>query len=70
MRAWKKVAVCKRVIVNTREHSFSGILYKQVGPLIVLRNAHLLEHGTPPTPIDGEVVIERTRVEFIQITEA
>jgi hypothetical protein len=64
---WKKIAVHKRVIVNTNEHAFSGILYKQAGPLLVLRDAQLLEPGLPPTPVHGEVVIERSRVEFIQV---
>ena len=64
---WKRIAVRKRVIINTAQHAFAGILYKQSGPLLVLRNAELLTPGEQPTPINGEVVVERARVEFIQI---
>jgi hypothetical protein len=67
MRAWTRAAARRRVIVNTSEHAVSGILYKQVGPLLVLRDASLLTPGGPATPISGEVLIERSRVEFVQV---
>jgi hypothetical protein len=67
MRSWKKVAVCKRVIVNTDDHSFSGVLYKQIGPLLVLKDAVMLTPSAPPTPLDGELIIERAKVAFVQV---
>lgn len=70
MRAYKRLAVARRVIINTDTHAFAGILYKQSGPLLVLRDAELLEAGKPPVPIQGEVLVERNRVEFIQLTGA
>lgn len=70
MGSWKRLVVRKRVIVNTEAHAFSGILYKKAGPLLVLRDVQLLEPGAPPVPVSGEVLIERTKVEFIQIAEA
>ncbi len=67
MRAWTRVVAHRRVIVNTSEHAVSGILYKQIGPLLVLRDASMLMPGGQATPISGEVVIERSKVEFVQV---
>jgi hypothetical protein len=55
------------VILNLEDRAFAGILWAQRGPLLVLRNAEMLQQGVPPTPMDGEVVIERSRVEFVQV---
>lgn len=65
--AWRRTAVRRRVVVNLPDKAFSGVLYAKRGPLLILRDAQLHEHGTQPQPIDGEVVIERSRVEFIQV---
>ncbi|MFD5656927.1 hypothetical protein [Streptomyces hirsutus] len=67
MFAWRRTAVRKRVVINLADKAFSGILWAKRGPLLVLRDAELLEAGRAPQPVDGEVVIERTRVEFTQV---
>lgn len=67
MFAWRRTAVRKRVLVNLADKAFSGILWAQRGPLLVLRDVELLEPGRAPQPMDGEVVIERARVEFTQV---
>ncbi|MFC9429260.1 hypothetical protein [Streptomyces sp. NPDC056987] len=67
MFAWRRTAVRKRVVVNLADKAFTGILWKQAGPLLVLRDARLLHPGAPEVPVDGEVVIERTKVEFTQV---
>lgn len=67
MFAWRRTAVRKRVVVNQADRAFRGILWAQRGPLLVLRDAELLEAGRTPQPIDGEVVVERSRVEFTQV---
>jgi hypothetical protein len=56
--------------VNLPDRAFAGVLWAQRGPLLVLRNAELLEQGAQPVPMDGEVVIERSRVEFVQVVQA
>lgn len=65
--AWRCL-VRKKVVVNAGDQAFEGILYAQRGPLLILRNATLHEPGTQPVQLDGEVVIERTCVDFIQVT--
>ncbi|MFC8009146.1 hypothetical protein [Streptomyces cinereoruber] len=64
---WRRTAVRRRVVVNLADKAFDGVLWAKRGPLLVLRDARLLEAGREPQPIDGEIVIERTRVEFMQV---
>lgn len=59
----------RNVVVNLRSsRAFVGILWARRGPLIVLRNVTMHEPGAPAAPVDGEVVIERDQIEFIQVT--
>jgi hypothetical protein len=67
MFAWRRTAVRKGVVVNLADKAFSGILWAQRGPLLVLRDVELLEAGRAPQKVDGEVVIERSRVQFTQV---
>lgn len=64
---WRRTALRKRVVVNLADKAFAGVLWAKRGPLLVLRDAVLMQHGAADTPLDGEVVIERARVEFIQV---
>lgn len=65
--AWRRTAVRKRVVVNLADKAFSGVLWAQRGPLLVLRDVQLLEAGREAQRVDGEVVVERSRVEFTQV---
>lgn len=58
-----------RVLVNLVDgRAFDALLWAQRGPLLVLRDARLIEaEGVPPVTVDGEVIIERPRVAFIQV---
>jgi hypothetical protein len=67
MFAWRRTAVRKRVVVNLADKAFNGILWAKRGPLLVLRDAEILEAGRPPQPVDGEIVIERAKVDFTQV---
>lgn len=64
---WRRTALRKRVVVNLPDKAFTGVLWAKRGPLLVLRGVELLEAGRAPQPIDGEIVVERARVEFIQV---
>lgn len=58
----------ERVLVNLEDgRAFDAVLYDQRGPLLVLRDARLIEPGAEPVQLDGEVIIERPRVAFIQV---
>lgn len=64
---WRRTAVRKRVVVNLADKAFDAVLWAKRGPLLVLRDVKLLEAGRDPQLVDGEVVVERLRVEFIQV---
>lgn len=64
---WRRTAVRRRVVVNLEDKAFAGVLWAKRGPLLVLRDATLMQHGAADTSMDGEVVVERSRVEFIQV---
>lgn len=67
MGAFKRVLEFRTVIVNlTNGHAIQGVLYREVGQLLVLKKAVYLEPGAQPTELDGDTVIERDRVLFIQ----
>jgi hypothetical protein len=54
-------------VVNLADKAFSGVLWAQRGPLLVLRDVELLEAGREAARVDGEVVVERSRIEFTQV---
>lgn len=67
MRSYKSIALAKTVLVNlTTGRAFRGVLFEVRGDLLVLRNAELIEDDRVVT-VEGSVVIERARVEFIQV---
>lgn len=56
------------VIVNTRtDRAFRGVLWRRRWGYLVLRNAELLKGRGETVPVDGEVVIARDNVDFIQV---
>lgn len=56
------------VIVNTKTKlAFRGVLWSQRGAYLVLRNAELLKSAGVATAIDGEVLIDRSNVDFMQV---
>ena len=58
--------VKKKVIVNLKSNvSFRGIMWYTDRRYMVLRNAEILSEDLKK--LDGEVVIERKEVEFIQV---
>lgn len=68
MFSFRRTLVRRRVVVNLlSEKAFTGILWAQRGPLVVLRDVALHEPGAEPQAVDGEVVVERDQIEFIQI---
>ncbi|MFF2631967.1 hypothetical protein ACFVR6_03700 [Microbacterium sp. NPDC058021] len=67
MGVFKRVLLLRRVIVNlTDGSSIEGVLYRDPGRLLVLKNAVYHEAGSAPIELDGETVIERDRVLFVQ----
>jgi hypothetical protein len=62
-----RAVVHRRVVVNLLSgRAVEGVLVRQTGPLLHVKDARLHEPGSSPSPVDGEVVIERSQVDFIQ----
>jgi hypothetical protein len=63
--------VRRRAVVQLRDgHAIAGILWAQRGPLLILRAATLHEPGTDaPSPMDGDVLVERSNVLWLQLLE-
>lgn len=55
----------REVIVVTGDTSIRGVLWSRRGPLLVIRNAVVMRGQ--PVPADGEIVIERRQVNWIQV---
>lgn len=67
MRAFQRVVVRRRVIVNLLSgRAVEGVLVRQDGPLLCIKDARLHEPGAQPSAVDGEIVVERSQVDFIQ----
>ena len=58
----------RRVIVNTKtDRAFRGVLWRKAWGYLVLRDAEMLKGRGETVPMDGEVLIERVNVDFIQV---
>jgi hypothetical protein len=58
----------RRCIVNLREgDSIEGVLWTRRGRWLVLKDARLIHGDDRPVPADGEVLIDRDQVNFLQV---
>jgi len=67
---WRPPCLLRAVIVNLHEDpstAIKAVLWATRGPWLTFKDASLLKAGAPPTPIDGDVVIHRARVLFLQV---
>ena len=67
---WRPPCLLRAVILNFKDDSttaLKAVLWSTRGPWLTCKDASLLKAGTPPTPIDGDVVIHRDRVLFLQV---
>lgn len=65
---WRRIAVRRRVVVNMKGGTaFEAILWKRKGPYLILRDALYMEPGVKPVQVDGEVIITKSDVAWIQL---
>jgi hypothetical protein len=59
----------RRVLVNLQhdEGALEGLLWSRRGCWIILKDARLLREAREPLPVDGEVVIDKARIAFLQV---
>lgn len=66
MFAFRRFVLRRQAVVNLDDGTaIQGYLVSRAGPLLVLKNATVLERDVEPVKVDGDVVIERRRVTFI-----
>lgn len=65
---WSRRLVARRRVLVQLDtgRAVVGTLWTTKANRIVIKNAELFEPGTEPTKMDGDVVIERARVEYVQ----
>lgn len=67
---WRPPCVLRGIVVNLkgeRENAIRGVLWRSRGAWLVLRNASVLEPRREPLAVDGEVLIHRDNVAFVQV---
>ena len=58
----------RRVVVNTtNDESFRGVLWETTGEYLLLKSAELLREHAEPVSVDGEVLIYRPQVLWLQV---
>jgi len=66
-RGWRSLLRSSVVVNLTSGRAFEGVLMSISGPLLVLRDARIVESGRAPIPVDGEVIVDGEMVEFVQV---
>jgi hypothetical protein len=67
---WRPPCLLRVVIVNLKDDpdaALRGVMWSARGSWLVLRQATALTSTQPPAPIDGEVLVHRSNVSFIQM---
>lgn len=68
-RSWLRLPIRRRAYVTlTDGTTVAGVLWRRHGGYVTLRDARLHAEGQQ-VPIDGEVVIDRDRIQFLQLLE-
>lgn len=58
----------RRMIVNLKDGTrFRGVLWQRRADYLVLRNTELLPPGSKAIPVDGEVLVFKSDVLFLQV---
>ena len=58
----------ERVILNTKSgRAFRGVLWAYHRRFAILKAAELLNPGGQLVPVDGEVIVPKEEIEFIQV---
>jgi hypothetical protein len=70
---WRPPCVLRTVIVNLcseKDVAIRGVLWGYRGSWLTLKEAYILRAGIPPTPLDGDAVLHRSNVSFLQVLDA
>lgn len=64
----RRLAVRRKVLVALHSgQAITGVLWTRRDRFLVLKHAQLLEPGAEPTRMDGDVIVERSEVSYVQV---
>lgn len=63
----RRVSLSIRPTPGGTDTALIGALVEDRGPVFVLRGAVLAQPGREPVPLDGEVLVDRVNVDFVQV---
>lgn len=70
LTGYRRLAVRRKALVNLEGGSaIRGIIMSQKGQLVEIAQPEVVEAGLNPTPMGGTVLVERSRILFIQLLE-
>jgi hypothetical protein len=67
---WRPPCLLRAVIVNLKDDpstAIKGVLWATRGPWCTFMDCALLKANLPPTPMDGEIVVHRSNIAFLQV---
>jgi hypothetical protein len=67
---WRPPCVLRAVIVNLKDDpttAIKGVLWSSRGAWLTVREPFLLKAGMQPARMDGDVIIHRSNVAFLQV---
>lgn len=68
MSAHSRLLTAKRVLVTTTNGTaLTGVVYSTKGRFLILKGAAIPAGDGEPIGLDGDVVVELDRVDFIQV---
>lgn len=68
---YSQLVVHRRVVLNLKSgHAVAGYVTERKGDLFVVRDAQLAEPGSDPVAVDGELVVDKHEILFVQAVEA
>lgn len=66
--ASRRAGIRRRVLVQTKSgRAYTGVLWQRRRDLLVLKGAEMLEPGNQPQPMDGEVIVDRVEIDYVQV---
>lgn len=70
LRWWWQPGLYQTVIVNLiapDETAIHGVLWRRRGPWLALKQAAIVKPGLAPMSADGDLLIHRTNISFVQV---
>lgn len=64
----RRLVVRRRVVVElVTEQTIAGVMWTRRGRTLVLKNCELLASNASPVPMDGDVIVDRDQVAWVQV---